>query len=63
MSSQIHARPTVATRIAGYDRGNLTAARIILAERDRYERECLLLVLWAELVIRRLGSKEERLAA
>jgi hypothetical protein len=59
----LHHRATIAAKIAGYDHGNLTAARIILAERQRYEKECRLLVSWALAVIRRLGTNEERQAA
>lgn len=56
-------RSSVADRITEYDHRNLRAARIILAERERYERECRLLVRWAELMICRLGSEQERPAA
>jgi len=56
-------RKSVRTKIADYDCQNLMCARIILAERSRYEKECRFLVLWAELVIQRLGSEDERKAA
>jgi hypothetical protein len=56
-------REGVMPRTSSYDTGNLRAARIILGERQRYERECRFLVLWAELVIQRLGSEDERKAA
>jgi len=49
-------RSSVADRITEHDHRNLRAARIILAERERYERECRLLVRWAELVIWRFGA-------
>ncbi len=50
-------------KLAAYDAGNLRAARIVLADRNRYERECRLLVLWAERVIARLAPEEGNKAA
>jgi hypothetical protein len=51
---------SVADRIRGYDARNLAAARIILAERTRYERECRFLVMWADRIIARLGSETDK---
>jgi hypothetical protein len=56
-------RESAVEKIAQYDAANLTCARIILAERSRYERECRFLVSWALLVIQRLGTDAERRAA
>jgi hypothetical protein len=47
-------------KLRQHDEGNLRAARIILGERQRYEKECRFLVDWARVVIGRLGSAEER---
>jgi hypothetical protein len=51
---------SVADRIRGYDARNLAAARIIVAERTRYERECLFLMMWADRVIARLGFETDK---
>ena len=52
--SQGHSAPR--TR-RDYDADNLRCARIILADRARWQAQCALLVRWAERVIERLGAK------
>lgn len=40
-----------------YDADNLRCARLILRDRTRWQTECVFLVRWAELVMRRLEAK------
>ncbi len=39
------------------DAGNLRSAEIILADRERWEKECMFLVRWAELFMKRRGER------
>lgn len=43
---------------ADHDRNNRDAAEIILADRARYERECIFMIRWAEAVLARLNSEQ-----
>jgi hypothetical protein len=54
-------RSTFASKSVDYDRRNLEAARIILNDRAKYDQpESRCVILWAELVIQRLGTAKER---
>lgn len=56
-------RKTALDRTAGYDASNLRCARVILANRSKYDTPTTgCMILWAETVTRRLGANSERLS-
>lgn len=52
------------SKLRSYDESNLRCARIILADRAKYDKpDARFVITWAEAVLKRLGATEEKQSA